>query len=129
MDLLREFSEETSIHGVVYIFNRSRSGIEKIFWTIVVTLMLLLGSYWSLQAYGEWEKTPVLTTVLTTAYPVKKVDFPAVTICGQGMNEDAFTSGILKPFISYLYSKKLMTIPGVTPLLVEQLVFVKVNTE
>jgi hypothetical protein len=129
MDLIREFSEETSIHGVFYIFEKFQSGVGKLIWITVVTFMLFLGSYWSIQAYSEWVNNPVLTTVLTTAYPVKKVDFPAVTICGQGMNEDVFSSGIMKPFLGYLYSKQLLTIPNVTPLLLAQLLFVKVNAD
>jgi hypothetical protein len=33
----------------------------------------LLGLYWCTTAYLEWMNKPVLTTVTTTAYPVKQV--------------------------------------------------------
>ena len=60
--------------------------------------MVLLGSYWSIQAYLDWQANPVLTTVNTTAYPVKSIEFPAVTNCGQGMNDDVITAGMFKQF-------------------------------
>jgi hypothetical protein len=34
---------------------------------------------------SDWQQNQVLTTVTTTALPVTKVPFPAVTICSEGM--------------------------------------------
>jgi len=55
----------------------------RIFWTLVVTFMLILSTYWSLRAYNDWQNFPVLTTLTTTGYPVRNIEFPAFTICGQ----------------------------------------------
>jgi hypothetical protein len=45
--------------------------------------MLFMGCYWSYNSYKAWQSNPVVTTVKTTAFPVKNLDFPAITICGQ----------------------------------------------
>ena len=56
--------------------------------------MIILGCYWSIQSYQDWVGNPVVTTINTTAYPVGNLDFPAVTICSQGTNEDILVAGI-----------------------------------
>ena len=43
-----------------------------------------LGIYWSISAYTDWQGSPVLTTVATTAFAIKNVEFPAITICAPG---------------------------------------------
>ena len=37
-----------------------------------------------LQAYETWQDNPVLTSLHTTGLPISEIDFPAITICGQG---------------------------------------------
>jgi hypothetical protein len=64
---------------------------------------------------------------MTTAFPVKMVDFPAVTICSQGMNEDVFATGMINSFLKFLKTKKGIAIPGLTPILAENLIYSKVN--
>jgi hypothetical protein len=41
----------------------------------------------------DWQGSPVLTTVKSTSYPVNKIEFPTLTICGQGSNEVVFNAG------------------------------------
>ena len=36
------------------------------------------------QVYQDWQDNPVLTTINTTTKPIRDIDFPAITICGQG---------------------------------------------
>ena len=35
--------------------------------------MTILGLYWCIKAYIDWQEKPVLTTITTTAFPVKAV--------------------------------------------------------
>ena len=41
------------------------------------------------QAYIEWDENPVLTSLHTTAKPISELDFPSITICGQGSIAEA----------------------------------------
>jgi hypothetical protein len=47
-----------------------------------------------LQAYSDWQNSPVITTVNSTSFPVGNIEFPSVTICGQGSNEAILNSGM-----------------------------------
>jgi len=62
----------------------------------------MLGGYWSVIAYYQWQDNPVLTTVQTSAYPVSNIEFPAVTICGQGSNDVMLSGGFLYMFFKFL---------------------------
>ena len=37
-----------------------------------------------IQVYTDWQENPVLTSIKTTSKPIGEIDFPAITICGQG---------------------------------------------
>ena len=43
------------------------------------------------QAYVEWQDNPVLTSVQTTGLPISEIEFPAITICGQGSIYEVIT--------------------------------------
>jgi len=93
---IKDYSEYSTIQGVVYIFQSNQSQFGKVFWSMVIIAMLALGTYWSVCAYQDWLDNPVMTTIKTSALPIKEISFPAVTICGQGMNEDILSSGIFE---------------------------------
>jgi hypothetical protein len=91
--IIQEYSEYSTIQGVLYIFQINQSQVGRIFWSFVILAMLLLGTYWSVVAYSNWQDNPVLTTVKNSALPIKEIEFPAVTICSQGLNTDIVTAG------------------------------------
>jgi len=93
-NIIQDYSEYSTIQGVIYIFQRNQTQIGKVFWSLVIIAMLGLGTYWSVCAYQDWLDNPVMTTIKTSALPIKEINFPAVTICGQGMNDDIITSGL-----------------------------------
>ena len=47
---------------------------------------LFINSQWfvSSKVYQDWQDDPVLTTIKTTTKPIRDIDFPSITICGQG---------------------------------------------
>ena len=73
LKIVKDYSEYSSVQGVIYIFQANQTLLGRMFWILVVVLMLMLGSYWSVAAYNSWQDNPVLTTVTTTAFPVTKV--------------------------------------------------------
>ena len=62
----------------------------------------------TVQTYKEWKDNPIMTTVNTTAYPIKNIDFPAITICSQGASKDIMDVVLLKQFEEYLKSKAII---------------------
>ena len=59
----------------------------------------------SLEMYIQWKENPTITTINTTAYPIKNVEFPAITICSQGSAKDILDAAMLKQFERFLKSK------------------------
>jgi hypothetical protein len=64
--------------------------------------MFMLGGYWLISAFYQWQNNPVATTVKTSAFPVSNIEFPAVTICGQGSNDVILSGGFLYMFFKFL---------------------------
>ena len=71
--IIKDYSEYSSIQGLIYIFMSQQTGVGRLFWILIVILMLMLGTYWSSNAYDSWQNDPVLTTVKSTAFPVTHV--------------------------------------------------------
>jgi len=101
---LADYSEYSTIQGLVYIFQRRQTWFGRIFWIIIVLVMLSLGICTSIDAYNAWQQSPILTTLTSTAYPIGSIEFPAFTICSQGMNNDVMKSATMKQFKLYLDS-------------------------
>jgi hypothetical protein len=73
-----------------------------------------------------WQANPVLTTVNTTAHPVKLIEFPAVTICGQGMSDDVISSAMFHQFFDFLEKQNITQ--NMTAFQAQYLIYVKVMT-
>ncbi len=109
-NIIQEYSEYSTIQGVLYIFQTNQTQVGRIFWSLVIFAMLLLGTYWSVVAYSDWQNNPVLTTVKTSALPIKDIEFPAVTICSQGLNSDIVTAGQLLIFVYFIFFIQIIII-------------------
>ena len=107
-DTTIEYTQACSLHGVQYIFESGRNlkasrviwlglaiaaAILGIVWSVEVGYFILLANYQtsmsllfdiSQQAYVDWQENPILTSLKTTGMPISNIDFPAITICGQG---------------------------------------------
>ena len=82
---VHEFASSTTIHGIAYIFDRALKVLDKVLWFLVVCFGAGVAIYMSLDAWNTWKDAPVLTSVSSTGLPLRKIDFPAITICSQGL--------------------------------------------
>ena len=100
----KEYSSASSIHGFAYILEPAHGPFLRFLWLAVVLGMAAMGVYLSIQVryfkfhipgllssnllstkvYEDWLEDPVLTTIKTTTKPISEIDFPSITICGQG---------------------------------------------
>ena len=123
--IIKNYSEISTVQGIVHIFAPNQSLVGRFFWTSVVILMLMLGTYWSIEAYNEWEESPVLTTLTTPALSVNEIDFPAITICSRGMNEDILRAAVVRKFLQFAKEKGQSR--QISPLEAQHLMYKKVN--
>ena len=87
---LHEFAESTTIHGIAYVFDRAIKGLDNILWFLVVCFGAGVAVYMSLDAWNTWKDAPVLTSVSSTGLPLRNIEFPAITICSQGLIQVMF---------------------------------------
>ena len=106
LETTTEFCEATSIHGFPYISNDRNSGIERLFWSIVVILAISFTTYQVVVLYQEWQDEPVISTLETVAEPIEDINFPAVTICPQGSRQEIVDSVLFRQLKAYIESKK-----------------------
>ncbi len=72
-DIFLDYTEYSTIQGLIYIFFAYQTNFGKIFWSAAVLLLFSLGIYWCTQAYHDWRTNPVLTTITTTALSINEV--------------------------------------------------------
>ena len=80
-----EFANSTTIHGITYVFDTGIKAFDNLLWLLVVSFGAGIAIYMSVLAWNTWKEAPVLTSVSSTGLPLQKIDFPAITICSQGL--------------------------------------------
>ena len=77
MDVLTNFLENSSIHGLAFI-SRTQA-FRRAFWLCVVLTGFFAASVIISESFRNWNETPVITTLETL--PISDVIFPKVTVC------------------------------------------------
>ena len=62
----------------------------------------------------DWQANPTITVINTTSYPIKNVDYLAITICSQGLAKDIVETVFVQQFESYLVSKSIIEKPEIS---------------
>ena len=104
-NILRDYSSESSIHGIQYLANRKHSICGRAFWIMVVCMSLACTSYQVFNIWRQWVDDPVVTTLNTISLPVERIDFPAVTLCPQGSTEDIIDNFFYHQFEEWLLNQ------------------------
>ena len=104
---LNEYGASSSLHGISYIFERNQTVHERSFWIFVVIVAVLIGTYLSFNIFRTWQDDPILITIGTTGLPVENIEFPAITICGQGLVQEVVDAALFHQFNRYLSLKNI----------------------
>ena len=83
---LVDYSEDSSVHGVGYVFKKSLPLSDRILWLLSVVLFLVLACYFLFTAYKQWQENLTITSLENTAKDVNQLEFPMVTLCASGLN-------------------------------------------
>ena len=75
---VRQFLEESTIHGVAHI-STARHVLLKLIWAVVVATSFAFAIHMISSSYLEWSESPVSS--LVTTRPISDLTFPEVTIC------------------------------------------------
>lgn len=56
----------------------------------------------------DWQADPIITAINTTSYPIANIEFPAITICSQGLAKDVMENVMMQQFKHYMVSRNLI---------------------
>ena len=101
---LKEFTQNSSVHGIGYIFGTDIPLVESIFWVLISLASFSLALYMSVDAYLEWQAKPTITTLANSSVPSTEITFPAVTICRDGVDMNAVEEAIFEDFTKWKQS-------------------------
>ena len=93
MDILWEFLESSSMHGLSYIAS-SKSRLGKCIWGLVVVFGFFTAGYLINSSYVDWSNQPVSTSILTE--PIENLPFPKVTVCPPKGSNTALNHDLMK---------------------------------
>ena len=93
MDILREFLESSTIHGLAHI-STSRSKRAKLAWFICVLVSFSIAIFLIWKTTKEIQDDPFSTAI--TTHPIGELDFPMVTICPPKGTNTAINNGLMK---------------------------------
>ena len=97
----KEFTQNSSVHGIGYIFSKGIPLVDRIIWALLFLGSLFLAIYMSTDAYLEWQGKPTITTLANSSVPANEITFPAVTICRDGVDMKAVEEAIFEDFTKW----------------------------
>ena len=104
VNTVKEFTLNSSVHGIGYIFETGIPLVDSFFWALISLASLSLALYMSVDAYLEWQAKPTITTLANSSVPATEVTFPAITICRDGVDMNAVEEAIFEDFTKWKQS-------------------------
>ena len=104
--VFREFTSNTTVHGLSYIGNKSLPVVDRLLWSIVVVVLGSCAACISYQILKEWQSNKVVTVLNDTELPINQLDFPAITICSEGFNMEVVEDVIEEEYKDWKKNKR-----------------------
>ena len=104
-ETISDFAENSTTHGIAYIFERDVHYWSRLSWLITVLALFVLGIFMIMSLYKGWKDSPITTTIEDPAVPIQEIDFPAITLCGMGTMSDLVEVAYSRQLREYLISK------------------------
>ena len=86
---LKSYSSNATVHGLSYITDLRLPVVDRVVWFVVVVVFGAGAAFLSHGVFQVWQNNLVVTKLKNTELPVTQLDFPAVTICSEGLNMEA----------------------------------------
>ena len=80
-NLVTEYTDNGSIHGISFIGDSKRHWIERLFWTIVFVTSIYFAWILIMESYIKWRENQIITNVDEYPTLMSEIPFPAITIC------------------------------------------------
>ena len=103
---LAEYGTHTSIHGISYILDKSKSLSDKLVWILIFIASTGLAIFLIASSYMEWQENLVITSLKTVTKPIADLTFPSVTVCPAGQHLDTVEKVLYKDFLKWEKNRK-----------------------
>ena len=95
---LHEYGSQSTIHGIGYILNSGLSTLDRLFWFLIFvgaayTAKIIIG-----KSFYSWQDSLVITSLKDIDKSVAGMDFPAVTICPNGLHFNFAEAALIKEY-------------------------------
>ncbi|KAI5748957.1 hypothetical protein M8J76_003584 [Diaphorina citri] len=80
-DLIQDYTQHSSVHGVRYMSNQKAPFLERIFWLLVLVVCILFACILNYRLWQRYTAIPTVLAVKDTHVPLYLFPFPSVTIC------------------------------------------------
>ena len=108
MDIVKEFLESSTVHGLTYISTAKvgwkykvnnctknhQTTVAKCAWAVIVCLGFIGAGGLIERSYDKWHESPIATTI--TTLPLADLDFPQVTVCPPKGSHSALNYDLMK---------------------------------
>ncbi|KAJ8727775.1 hypothetical protein PYW07_001894 [Mythimna separata] len=82
-ELMYDYANNTTLHGLPYVTRTGLTLIEKIFWFVTFVASVSMCLFLISKVWYKWKTSPVIVTVSEQLVSVNEMPFPSITICPQ----------------------------------------------
>ena len=101
-----EFASVSSIHGVFYVFSSGIPLVDRLLWSVLVIVGIVIATLFCQESYRKWMENPVITVLDDTSKSIRDINFPAITICSHGLNMIAMEKVVQRNFENWKEENK-----------------------
>lgn len=87
---LREYLQNSTLHGLRYIGTGTLSLVERLFFALSFLMVVLLAAYFITNIYQKWTLNPVIIGLDPVSTNIKDIPFPAITICNMNQVKKSY---------------------------------------
>ena len=106
LNILYEYGDKSSIHGFVYIFTRKGSVFDCLFWVSIFLISGYFATQLTMDSFNYWQSHQVITALKNVDKQVVGMDFPAVTVCGNGIHKGLVERALESNYIKWVENKQ-----------------------
>ena len=106
VQLLHEYGDNSTIHGVSYILSNTDHICDRLLWLVIFLTSGLVTVMLTMRSYNTWQEHLVITTLQDMDSRVEGMDYPAVTICASGLHKDLLEQALKADFDEWKVDRK-----------------------
>ena len=80
-DLVNEYTNNGTLHGISFIGDSKRHWFERLFWAIIFFTSMYFAANFITESYLKFQKNAIITNVDEYPTLITEIPFPAITIC------------------------------------------------